>query len=74
MGYLEKVIINMVLLLVLLLSMNLGTARQPLWMSEPHHKASFSQLKDFIKASLGDPDNAIETPITLLNKKEKSPD
>ncbi|KAL2337184.1 hypothetical protein Fmac_011630 [Flemingia macrophylla] len=39
MGYLEKVITNMILLVVLLLSMNLATARQPLWMSEPHHQA-----------------------------------
>nr|ACU15451.1 unknown [Glycine max] len=35
MGYLKKVVINMILLFMLLLSMNLVTARVPLWISEP---------------------------------------
>ncbi|KAH1111243.1 hypothetical protein AAZX31_04G127100 [Glycine max] len=39
MAYLKVVINIFVLLFVLLLSMILATARVPLWISEPHHKA-----------------------------------
>ncbi|RDY00863.1 hypothetical protein CR513_15893, partial [Mucuna pruriens] len=53
MGYLKKLVINMVLLFVLLLSMNLATARVPLWISEPHFKAHGRLLPD----ALDDPHN-----------------
>ncbi|RDY00864.1 hypothetical protein CR513_15894, partial [Mucuna pruriens] len=44
MAYLKKLVLNMVLLFVLLLSINLATARVPLWISQPHHKAHGRQL------------------------------
>ncbi|RDY00865.1 hypothetical protein CR513_15895, partial [Mucuna pruriens] len=39
MAYLKKLVLNMVLLFVLLLSINLATARVSLWKSKPHPKA-----------------------------------
>lgn len=42
MAYLKKVILNLTLLFVIILSMEVATtaARLPLWKIEPHHKIS----------------------------------
>jgi len=45
MGYYEKVLMKMIFLFLILLSMNMATARVPLWISDPHKPSKSPTIK-----------------------------